>query len=54
LISKRTGFLLVAAAVFLPFFAVVIANAGDQRDDGFRLPDGPCAHELTARGPEDC
>ena len=39
---------LVAAAVFLPFFAVVIANAGDQRDDGFRLPDGPGAKELTA------
>jgi hypothetical protein len=45
---------LVAAAVFLPFFAVVIANAGDQRDDGFRLPEGPGAHELTAGGePED-
>ena len=40
--------ILVAAAVFLPFFAVVIANAGDQRDDGFRLPDGPGAKELTA------
>ena len=38
---------LVAAAVFLPFVAVVIANAGDQRDDGFRLPDGPGAPELT-------
>ncbi len=40
--------ILVAAAVFLPFIAVVIANAGDQRDDGFRLPDGPGAKELTA------
>ena len=44
---------LVAAAVFLPFFAVVIANAGDQRDDGFRLPDGPGAHELMAGDPDD-
>ena len=41
--------ILVAAAVFLPFFAVVIANAGDQRDDGFRLADGPGAKELTSR-----
>ena len=29
---------LVAAAVFLPLFAVVMANANDQRDDGFSLP----------------
>ena len=40
---------LVAAAVFLPLFAVVMANAGDQRDDGFRLPESPGTHELTAR-----
>ena len=40
---------LIAAAVFLPFFAVVIANAGDQRDDGFMLRDSHPAHELTAR-----
>ena len=39
---------LVAAAVFLPLFAVIMANAGDQRDDGFSLPDAPGAHELTA------
>ena len=45
--------ILVAAAVFLPFFAVVIANAGDQRDDGFRLPDGPGAKELTAGDRDD-
>ena len=45
--------ILVAAAVFLPFFAVVMANAGDQRNDGFTLPDGGGAHELTAREPED-
>ena len=45
--------ILVAAAVFLPFIAVIIANAGDQRDDGFRLPEGPGAHELTAGDRED-
>ncbi len=43
---------LVAAAVFLPLFAVVMANAGDQRDDGFSLPEGAGAHELTARSDE--
>ncbi|GAB3039017.1 hypothetical protein GCM10011376_40280 [Nocardioides flavus (ex Wang et al. 2016)] len=45
--------ILVAAAVFLPFLAVVVANAENQRDDGFRLPDGPGAHELTAGRNED-
>ena len=44
---------LVGAAVFLPLLAVVMANAGDQRDDGFRLPEGPGAHELTAGEPRD-
>lgn len=37
---------LVAAAVFLPLFAVILANAGDSRDDGFTLPDGPGTPEL--------
>ena len=44
---------LVAAAVFLPLFAVIMANAGDQRDDGFRLPDGPGAKELTVGDRDD-
>jgi Flp pilus assembly protein TadB len=44
---------LVAAAVFLPLFAVVMANANDQRDDGFRLPTNAGAHELTAHDGED-
>lgn len=44
---------LVGAAVFLPLFAVVMANAGDQRNDGFTLPDGAGAHELTAGDPQD-
>lgn len=39
--------LLIAGAVFLPLFAVVLANATDQRDDGFSLPDAAGAHELT-------
>lgn len=44
---------LVAAAVFLPLFAVVMANAGDTRNDGFSLPSGAGAPELTARDLED-
>ena len=44
---------LVAAAVFLPLFAVVMANANDQRDDGFSLPTNAGAHELTAHDDED-
>jgi hypothetical protein len=42
-----------AAAVFVPLFAVVMANAGDQRDDGFRLPSNPSASELPAHDGED-
>jgi len=30
---------LVVAAVFLPYLAVVMANAADTRDEGFDLPD---------------
>ena len=44
---------LVAAAVFLPLFAVVMANARDQRDDGFILPESPGTHELTAHDDRD-
>ena len=44
---------LVAAAVFLPLFAVIMANANDQRDDGFSLPTNAGAHELTAPDDED-
>ena len=44
---------LVGAAVFLPLFAVVMANANDQRDDGFSLPSNAGAHELTAHDDED-
>ena len=44
---------LVGAAVFLPLVAVIMANAGDQRDDGFMLPAAPNANELTAKDPDD-
>jgi fatty acid desaturase len=44
---------LVGAAVFLPLFAVVMANAGDTRHDGFTLPHAPGTPELTARDDED-
>ena len=44
---------LVAAAVFLPLFAVVMANANDQRHDGFSLPTSGGARELTAQDGED-
>jgi len=39
---------LVAGAVFLPFFAVVMANAGNQKNDGFMLPEAPGTHELES------
>ena len=45
--------LMIAAAVFLPFLAVVVANAGDQRSDGFNLPGGSTAPELTSGRLED-
>ena len=44
---------LVGLAVFLPLLAVVMANAGDQRDDGFTLPAGPGTHELPAGESDD-
>jgi hypothetical protein len=34
----------VAGAVFLPYVAVVMANAGSTKSDGFELMDGP-SHE---------
>ena len=42
-----------AGAIFLPLFAVVLANANDQRDDGFSLPSNAGAHELTAHDDEE-
>lgn len=37
---------LIAAALVLPYVAVVLANAGNQKQDAFRLPDAPHGHEL--------
>ena len=37
---------LIGAAILLPYLAVVMANAGDQRDDGFSLPNTVPGHEL--------
>ena len=45
--------ILITGAVFLPLFAVVLANATDQRNDGFSLPTGGGAHELAAKDPDD-
>lgn len=41
---------LMAGAVFLPYIAVVAANATDLRMDRFRLTAPPPAGELTASG----
>lgn len=41
---------LVAGAVFLPWFAVVAANAAAPRDDGFRLRDVPEARPELGPG----
>jgi Mn2+/Fe2+ NRAMP family transporter len=41
---------LVAAALLLPYVAVVMANASHSRSDDFALPPGSAAHpELPAR-----
>ena len=41
---------LFSGAIFLPYVAVVMANATDQRDDGFELFPGPTRRAL---GPGD-
>ncbi len=43
---------LVAGAVFLPFLAVVIANAENQKHDGFSLSPATGARELERSEPE--
>ena len=40
---------LIAGAVFLPYVAVVLANAGDNREDQFDVPGAGAAHELDGR-----
>jgi Protein of unknown function (DUF3099) len=37
---------LIAAALVLPYVAVVLANAGNQRSDAFTLPEDPHGFEL--------
>ena len=41
---------LFAGAVFLPYVAVVMANATDQRDDSLELMAGPGRPELDSGG----
>jgi len=42
---------LIAAALLLPYIAVVMANAATSKDDGFALPPGGYdAHELGPPG----
>ena len=43
---------LIAGAVFLPYVAVVVANAGDTREDTFDVPGAGAAHELEGRDPQ--
>ena len=42
---------LIGAALVLPYVAVVMANAGNQRSDGFSLPDTAPGHELEGPPP---
>lgn len=44
---------LLAGAVFLPYAAVVMANAGDTRDDAFELRDSDQRPALPPGGRED-
>ena len=45
---------LIVAGVFLPYFAVVEANAAETRSDAFELPDSDYRHELgPGAGPHD-
>ena len=40
---------LIAGAVFLPYVAVVVANAGDHREDPFDVPGVGAGHEIEGR-----
>ncbi|MBA2952832.1 DUF3099 domain-containing protein [Nocardioides sp. MAH-18] len=42
---------LIAAALLLPYVAVVMANAATSKDDGFALPPG--GYDVKELGPED-
>jgi Protein of unknown function (DUF3099) len=43
---------LVAAALLLPYVAVVMANAGGSRSDGFELQDGQYDRPELGAGPD--
>lgn len=42
---------LIAAALLLPYVAVVMANAASSKDDGFALPPG--GYDVQELGPSD-
>ena len=44
--------LLIAGAVFLPYIAVVMANAVNAKDDGFSLMSAGTARRELSSGPE--
>lgn len=44
---------LVAAAVLLPYVAVVMANAVGSRDDGFDLQEGSASRHVLGPGGDD-
>ena len=44
---------LVAAAVLLPYVAVVMANAVGSRDDGFSLQEGQAGQRILEQGRSD-
>ena len=47
--TPRARWVLFACAVFLPYVAVVMANAATSKSDGFDLPDGRYdARELSS------
>lgn len=43
---------LVAAAVLLPYVAVVMANAASSRSDGFELQEGQAARQVLGPDPD--
>lgn len=43
----------LSGAVFLPYVAVVMANASGHRDDGFRLVQMPGHNRQLPRGEDD-
>jgi Flp pilus assembly protein TadB len=46
------AWIFVAAALVLPYVAVVMANASETKSDGFELLDGPSHERELPKGPE--